>query len=159
MAARTSATSGGRITPQRLRIFCDADVLIAGSASTTGASHLLLRLSELTLIECLTSRYALTEVERNLRTKLPAAEPLFRRIVAAAVAVVPNASGNALRDLVGQAHVKDVAILATAIEANADVLATFNIRHFKPRTAPPLIRRPREVLSQIRLALSKLSQD
>jgi hypothetical protein len=29
-------------TPRRIRVFCDSEVLIAGSASTTGASHILL---------------------------------------------------------------------------------------------------------------------
>jgi len=49
-----------------LRVFFDADVLLAGSASTTGASHILLKLSELTLVEGITSHQAQTEAERNL---------------------------------------------------------------------------------------------
>ncbi len=53
-----------------VRIFCDADVLIAGAASTTGASHILLQLSELTLLVCLTSQYAIREAERNLLARI-----------------------------------------------------------------------------------------
>jgi hypothetical protein len=44
-------------THQLVRIFCDADVLIAGAASTRGASHILLRLSELTLVGASRSRF------------------------------------------------------------------------------------------------------
>jgi hypothetical protein len=50
----------------KLKGFVDADGLIAGSASTQGASHIILLLSDLTLIECLTSEQSRREAERNL---------------------------------------------------------------------------------------------
>jgi hypothetical protein len=69
-----------------VRVFVDADVLFAGSASTTGASHLVLQLSELGIIRAFTSRQARDEVERNLTRKLPAALPAFRALANAACA-------------------------------------------------------------------------
>jgi predicted nucleic acid-binding protein len=142
--------------PRPIRIFCDADVLIAGAASTTGASHILLQLSELTLVQCLTSREAVEESERNLIAKIPTALPAFRLILDAAVELVPSAPASVLRSCVGRAHVKDVAILAAAISAEADFLTTFNTRHFRARKSPPVIVPPGKVLLRIRTSLSRL---
>lgn len=139
-----------------IRIFCDADVLIAGAASTTGASHILLQLGELTLVKCVSSQYALNEVERNLAVKLPAAIAPFRLIVKAAVEIVPPAAPVLVQSVANEAHAKDVPILAAAIACGADFLATFNVRHFNPRKAPPIIRRPGELVAHIRRSLIHL---
>jgi len=52
----------------RPKVFIDADVLIAGSASTRGASHIVLQLSELTVIEGVISLQVKREAERNLQS-------------------------------------------------------------------------------------------
>jgi uncharacterized protein len=156
VAALRSVPEAGPDAPSLLRIFCDADVLIAGAVSTTGASHILLQLSELTLVACLTSRQAVEEAERNLLAKIPAALPAFRLILDAAVELVPSASPPVIRASVGRAHAKDVPILAAAISAGANFLATFNTRHFRPRKTPPVILPPGKVLHRIRASLSRL---
>ena len=69
--------------PRPIRVFLDSDVLLAGSASTTGASHLILQLSELGLIDAVASEQVRREVERNLERKLPAALPAFRLLAEA----------------------------------------------------------------------------
>ncbi len=48
-------------------VFLDADVIFAGAAAPTehGASHVILRLGEITLVDCITSTQVVTEVERN----------------------------------------------------------------------------------------------
>jgi len=68
---------------RKLTVFLDADVIFAGAASPSehGASHVVLRMGEITLIECLTSQQAVTEVERNLADKLPAKLPELRLLV------------------------------------------------------------------------------
>ena len=96
-------------------IFFDADVLIAGAASTTGASHILLQLAELTLVTGLTSQYAVNEAERNLAVKLPAATTPFKLILKAAVTVARPPTSSLVQSLADQAHAKDVPILAAAI--------------------------------------------
>ena len=141
---------------RQVGIFCDADVLIAGAASTTGASHILLQLAELTLVTCLTSQYAVNEVERNLLAKLPAATATFQLILKAAMTIVPPPSSSLVQSVADQAHAKDVPILAAAIANDVDFLATFNIRHFRPRKFPPLIRRPGEIVAHIRRSLIHL---
>ena len=140
-------------SPRQLRIFCDADVLIAGAASTTGASHIMLQLAELTLITCLTSEYAVSEAERNLLAKLPAAIAPFRLIMDAAITIVATPARALIRSVADEAHAKDVPILAAAIASESDFLATFNVRHFQPRKASPLIRRPGELVAEIRRSM------
>ena len=141
---------------RQLRIFCDADVLIAGSASTTGASHILLQLAELTLVTCQTSEYAIAEAERNLLAKLPAALAPFRLIVHAAITIVPPPTRALVKSLADQAHAKDVPILAAAVANTSDFLVTFNLRHFRPRKIAPLIQRPGELMAQVRRSLIHL---
>jgi hypothetical protein len=53
-------------------------VLLAASASTTGASHIVVKLSELTIIEGFISEAVRVEAERNLMAKLPHAVPAYR---------------------------------------------------------------------------------
>ena len=67
--------------PSKPRIFVDADVIFAGSAAPSeyGASLVVLRLGEITLIECVTSEQAMTAVERNLAAKIPAKLAAFRQ--------------------------------------------------------------------------------
>lgn len=146
-------------TTRGVRIFCDADVLIAGAASTTGASHILLCLSELTLIDCVTSGHAISEAERNLLAKLPTALPAFRIILRAAVSTTPPPPASVLEEVAPQAHAKDVPILAAAIASGADFLATFNVRHFQSRKTAPIIVQPRAVVKRIRSLLSSLQVD
>lgn len=140
-----------------LRVFCDADVLIAGAASTKGASHILLQLSELTLIDCVASPTAIAEAERNIAAKLPDASSAFRKILAAAVDVVPEATPSFTRNLAEQAHSKDLPILAAAVLSGADFFATFNLRHYQKRTKAPLVVQPRRVVAAIRSLLARLS--
>lgn len=152
--------SGAEASPNEerlVRVFCDADVLIAGAASTRGASHILLQLSELTLIDCVSSPTAIAEAERNIAAKLAGAASAFRKILAVAVDVIPEATPSLQQTLAGQAHPKDLGILAAAaVASNANFFATFNVRHFQQRTAPPLIVQPRRVVAAVRSLLGQL---
>ncbi len=143
----------------RLRVFFDADALIAGAASSTGASHLLLRLSELGLIEGLTCVHVLREVERNLEAKLPAALPAFRAIVAAAeIRVAPDADRDTLERLQGLAHPDDLPVLAAAVASRCDYLTTFSVRHYQMPAGEVRIARPGDVVARLRRALSHLAE-
>ncbi|MCL4394855.1 MAG: hypothetical protein M1482_08670, partial [Chloroflexi bacterium] len=64
-------------------MFVDADVIFAGSAAPSehSASHVILQMGEITLLDCVTSQQAIAEVERNLAEKLPAKLPTFRQNV------------------------------------------------------------------------------
>jgi len=96
----------------------------------------LLRLSELTLIECVTSKQAIAEAERNLAAKIPSALPAFGAIIDDDAVVTPDPGSSVRQRLAGQAHPKDIAILAAAVAVGADFLATFNVRHFRGSSTP-----------------------
>ena len=70
----------------------DADVLFAGSASPSdrSASTVVLKLSDLTLIDGVASGQVVAEAEKNLTEKVPAAVPRFQELAAACLRVVPG---------------------------------------------------------------------
>ncbi len=131
-------------------------MLVAGCASVEGASHLLLQLGELGLLEVIGSAQVREEAERALGRKLPSALPAFRQLADAAVHWVPNPPTDSLSEHAGQAHREDVAILVAAIHAEADVFLTFNTRHYRQRSAPPHIERPGAFLQRLRARLQDL---
>ena len=61
----------------KVRIFADANVLIAGADSRSGASRAVLLMAEIGLFTLVVSRQVLDEAERNIRQKLPRALPNF----------------------------------------------------------------------------------
>lgn len=139
------------------KVFFDADVLVAGSASTTGASHILLRLSEITLIEGIASQQAVTEAERNLHEKLSDAVPNFRALInAAAIQVIPGPSTEELEPYAAEADVKDIPILAAACLQAANFLVTFNTRHYWPPPDRIQVIKPGELLEKVRALLAGL---
>jgi predicted nucleic acid-binding protein len=113
-----------------LRVFFDADVLIAGSASTTGASCALLHLAEIGIIEGVTSAQATQEAEDNIRQKLPAAINKFRAFLSSAVHTVVVPSPADIQSAEGQAAPEDVPILAAALASGSRYLVTFNVRDY-----------------------------
>ncbi len=140
------------------KVFLDADVIFAGSAapSVQGASYVVLRMGEITLLNCFTSEQAITEVERNLSDKLPQALPEFRLLIKRCVQVVPNPAPQDLEAYVGQADPKDLSILVAAIRENCSHLLTFNTRHFSPVANRPLVQPPGKFLQTVRSQLGML---
>jgi len=141
------------------RVFIDADVLFAGAASPTdhGASLLILRLAEITLIEALTSKQVITEAERNLTAKLPQALPAFNHLVSRCLEIVSNPAAEDLQVLQGLADPKDLPLLAVALREGCPWLVTFNIRHFQPGHEKINIVRPGEFIRQVREQLARLN--
>ena len=114
--------------------FLDADTLFAGAASPHeyGASHVLLRMSEFTLLDCVTSEQAVTGAERNLLRKAPDKLTLFRSLVGRCLRVVPDPTREQMTVYEGQADPKYVSILAVAVIHRCPRLITFNTRHYWP---------------------------
>jgi predicted nucleic acid-binding protein len=69
-------------------IFADSSVIIAGAASSTGASRAVLTLAELGFLKVVISQLVLEESQRNLAKKLPAALPVFTKLLATIQAVL-----------------------------------------------------------------------
>lgn len=140
-------------------VFLDADVIFAGAAAPTehGASHVVLRMGEITLIECVTSEQAVTEVERNLAEKLPAKLPEFRLLVSRCLRVVPDPEPEDLARHTGQADPKDLPILVAALREGCPYLLTFNVRHYFPAVGSITVQQPGEFVLTVRDLLTQLS--
>lgn len=116
-----------------MRVCLDADALFAGAASVTGASHVVLQLGELGIIEVGVPEQARIEAERNLAQKLPAAMPAFRTLLDLSCTVLPMGSLDLATELVNadEADAKDAPILVAALKAECRWLITFNLRDFR----------------------------
>ncbi len=145
-------------SPRRPRVFVDADILFAGSVSPSehGASLVVLRMAEITLIEAITSEQVITEVERNLTAKMPAALPTFRLLVSRCLKVVATPTMTERESHIGRADVKDLSILVAALRENCPWLLTFNLRHFKPGHPDVAVMPPGTFIQQVRHLLAQL---
>jgi hypothetical protein len=140
------------------KVFIDADVLFAGSAAPSehGASLVLLRMAEITLIEAVTSQQVVAEAERNLADKLPNTLPAFRLIVARCLRVVPDPGAEDLSPFAGLAHPADLPILVAALASECPWLVTFNIRHYHPGHPALAVLPPGDFLLRVRDLLARL---
>lgn len=145
--------------PSKPRVFVDADVIFAGAASPSehGASLVILRMAEITLIDALTSRQAMTEAERNLSTKLPDALTTFRFLADRCLHVVPDPRPEDLTSHTGIADHKDLPILVAALREGCHWLVTFNVGDFQPGHPDVTVLRPGEFLERVRDLLTRLT--
>ena len=141
-----------------LKLFFYADTLIAGSASQTGASFLLLQLSEIRIFRGLTCRQAIAECRRDLPRKLLLAEPIFNEIVKRSTSIKKNPAPKEQNKYHHMAHPKDLPTLTSAITNRADYLVTFNTKHYFPdRGCHLAVLQPGEMLQKVRLTLTHLA--
>jgi predicted nucleic acid-binding protein len=144
--------------PEKPRIFIDADVLFAGSASPNqySASLVILRMAEISLIKAITSQQVITEVERNLEQKFPAALTSFRMLVSRCLEVLPDPSQQEVDVLTGSADPKDLPILTAAVQHNCQFLTTFNTKHFQPGVKTLTVLSPGDLVQRVRYLLSSI---
>jgi len=147
--------------PSKLRVFVDADVLFAGSVAPSqhGASLVVLRLAEITLIEAVASQQVITEAERNLAEKLPDALPAFRLIISRCLRLVPDPDPADLAPFAGMADPKDLPVLVSAVREACPWLVTFNVRHFQPGHPAVQVLPPGELILRVRERLAGLTVD
>jgi predicted nucleic acid-binding protein len=136
-----------------LPICVDADVLMAGLLSRTGASHAILVLGELGLLRLVLPETAVAEVRRNLAAKLPEAAPLFEEFLRTVPLEIHRPTPHDRERARELADTKDVAILAAAIDAGARVLVTHNDRHVRSGWGVRVMR-PRTLVEEARAWLS-----
>jgi len=154
-------------SPRRPRVFLDADVLFAGAASPSqhGASLLVLRMAEITLVEALTSQQVIAEAERNLAEKLPQALPAFRLLVSrclppmqlGGLRIVPDPTPADLEPHSGLADPEDLPILVAALREGCPWLVTFNVRHYQPGHPEVTVLHPGDFLLRVRDRLARLT--
>jgi hypothetical protein len=148
-------------TPPRPRVFVDADALFAGAAAPGehGASLVVLRMAEITLIRAITSTRVIGEAERNLTDKLPAALPAFRLLVSRCLHIVDDATRTDLDTVSGMADPKDLPILAAAVRETCPWLVTFNVRHYQPGHPSIMVVPPGTFLLRVRDQLARRTSE
>ena len=138
-----------------LPVCVDADVLIAGLLSRTGASHAILVLGELGLLHLVLPEAAVEEVRRNLTAKLPEAAPLFEEFLRAVPIEIHSPTARDRERARELADPKDILILAAAIGAGARLLVTHNVRHFRSGEGVRIVR-PRTLIEEARAWMGSL---
>jgi predicted nucleic acid-binding protein len=145
-------------SPNKPLVFVDADVLFAGAASPTahGASLLILRLAEITLIDAVTSEQVIAEAERNLKAKVPKALPAFHHLINRCLRFVKDPEPEDLQPYKDLADPKDLPILVTALRESCPWLVTFNTRHYQPGHKSVSVVTPGDFVLRIRDLLTHL---
>jgi predicted nucleic acid-binding protein len=141
------------------RIFIDANVLIAGADSSSGASNAVLRLAEIGIFQLVVSRQVLDEAERNLRRKLPRALPNFAaQMTRLRLEIIPAPTPDEVAPWTTMIHPSDAPILCAAVKTSADRFLTLNTRHFTAAVAAQsglLIQTPAQLLTELRDLVTK----
>lgn len=116
---------------QKIKVFIDTSVLIAGVASLTGASAAVLDLCEAESLQMVISRQVPVEADRNFSAKLPGLVTEFRQFIRNLVPLmVEDPPAAAVERAAGLIDRKDAAILAAAIESKVEFLITLDKKHF-----------------------------
>lgn len=136
----------------KLRLFVDADVLFAGSASPSehSASLVVLRMAEITLIDAVASQQVIAEVERNLAIYLPSQIPAFRLIVSRCLRIVPDPHFEEIAAHERLANPKDLPLLVAALREGCEWLVTFNLRHYQPGHTNLRVAQPGTFVREVR---------
>lgn len=116
-----------------LRVYVDADVLFRAATASHDytAALVVLRMAEFTLLDMVSAAYTIEEATRALKAHLPDQAPTLLRLVARSIRVVDDPPVSRLEAYREQAHWKDVINLAAAVEAQAHVLVTYNVRDYR----------------------------
>jgi len=113
------------------RIFADANILIAGADSRSGASHAVLVMAEIGLFTLVVSRQVLDEAERNIRNKLPLALPNFvEQMAHLKLEILPDPDKTESAKWESIIEAKDAPILAAAVSADVDRILSLNTKDF-----------------------------
>jgi hypothetical protein len=136
----------------------DADVIFAGSASPSehGASLVILRMGEITLIDAVTSRQGIAEAERNLAAKIPEALTTFRLLVERSLHVATDPSRRDLTLCGDIADPKDLPILVAAVRESCQWLVTFNVEDFVLGHPDVTVLRPGAFIRRVRSVLTHI---
>jgi hypothetical protein len=145
--------------PPRLRVFISTDVLSAGAASPNAhsAGVIVLQVAEITLIDAITSEQVISEVKRNLETKVPCASATFELLVNRSLTVVSSPSREDLNAYRGLADPENPPILVAAIQARSSWLVRFNTRHYGPGHPHVTVVRPGKLTVKVRDYLTGLA--
>jgi len=116
---------------QRIKVFIDTNVLIAGVHSVSGASAAILELCEARVLQMVVSRQVLIEADRNFAEKFPQLVGRFRQFMHHLTPLmVEDPTPESVEKAATIVDRKDASILAAAQNANVDFLITLDKKHF-----------------------------
>jgi len=116
-----------------VKVFLDSNVIISGLFSDKGSPRLILDVLCLGLpfIRGVTGEYNLIEIERNLKRKMPETIPVYERYLPLLdLEVIQIPSGEEIERFGGYISHKDVPVLVSAVNSQAEFLVTGDKRHF-----------------------------
>ena len=116
-------------TTPPVKVFIDSSVLIAAAISLRGSARELLNAGILGNYQIVLSQLVLTESERNIVRKAPAALPLFQFFAETLAPGIVRPSREHVLAVAQVVEVKDAPIVAGAMEAGAIYLATYDQQH------------------------------
>jgi len=111
------------------KVFLDSSVIISGLASRSGGSYEILALAELGIIIPCISEIVVTEVLRNVKSKLPGSLDLFYALFKKLPFKFYDPAKNVLQRAELLINIKDAPILAAAMTGKADWLLSLD-KHF-----------------------------
>jgi predicted nucleic acid-binding protein len=111
------------------KVFVDSSVLIAAAISLRGSARKLLNAGILGHYQLFASQFVLTESERNITAKAPAALPMFQLFEEALAPGIVRPSRELVLAVGEIVELKDAPIVAGAMEAVATYLATYDQQH------------------------------
>jgi predicted nucleic acid-binding protein len=111
------------------KVFVDSSVLIAAAISPTGSARALILRGIEGSLSLFLSALVLDETQRNLAKKAPAALPAFAVFREALVAQLAEPPRELVLAVSQRIELKDAPIVAAALHAHVDYLATFDRAH------------------------------
>ncbi len=114
------------------RLFLDANVFIAASASSQGGSSLLIEFCQSGRATALASKLVLRDAERNIHYKLDddALTRFYQLLARLDPEIVPLPDSSEIQEAAMIVHEKDAHVLAAARSSSADYLITLDQKHF-----------------------------
>src|SRR5437764_15004160 len=107
-----------------MRIFLDANVLFSAAYREAGSTRILFRLADVGACELISSAYAIEEARRNIARKYPERSVDLESLVVHLVVCAEPAGANVSWAAAQPLPAKDAPILAAAVQAKANILAT-----------------------------------
>lgn len=117
------------LTGKKIKVFYDSSVIIAGPASSRGASCITLSLAEMGVIELYIAEQVVSEVINNVERKLPSCLPQFFTLFKTLPFRLVDAKRDHLNRALELINEKDAPLLAVAMSAGVDVLLNLD-KHF-----------------------------
>lgn len=118
---------------KRVKVFLDSNVIISGLFSDKGSPRIILDILslDLPLLAGVIGEYNIIEIERNLSKKMPDVLPVYRKYIKVLnLEVIPLPAYKDIKKLFGHISDKDIPVLVSAIDANADFLVTGDKKDF-----------------------------